>query len=185
MADYGFARAATWEELLRVHEQWMDDDNAQMHWAHQRREDGRRSPAAVLDRAVGRPIDEPTLHRVLGPEGYARFRHWKLYGERGLAGRAIGRWLYSPQLTLEYREEPLAQYRVTYTPGKRQCKVVALHRLFETPFRSPQPPLVALDDDQWLKAFRAATYAPRRQPRPGAGVQLPLFSQELLNALSS
>ena len=25
MADYGFARAATWEELLRVHEQWMGD----------------------------------------------------------------------------------------------------------------------------------------------------------------
>ena len=194
MADDGFARAATWEELLRVHEQWMDDYNAQMHWAHQRREDGRRSPAAVLDRAVGRPIDEATLHRVfytvrfgrvLGPEGYARFRHWKLYGERGLAGRAIGLWLYGPQLTLEYREEPLAQYRVTYAPGKRQFKVVALHRLFETPFRSPQPPLFALDDGQWLKAFRTAAYAPRRQPRPGAAVQLPLFSQELLNELPS
>ena len=74
---------------------------------------------------------------------------------------------------------------MTYAPGKRQFKIVALHRLFETPFRSPQPPLFALDDDQWLKAFRAAAYAPRHQPRPGAGVQLPLFSQELLNKLSS
>ena len=87
-----------------------------MHWAHRRREDGRRSPAAALNRATGRPIDGPTLHRVfytvrfgrvLGPEGYARFRHWKLYGEGGLAERAIGLWLYGPQLTLEYREEPL------------------------------------------------------------------------------
>src|SRR3712207_4197002 len=44
MADYGFARATSWEELLRVHEQWMGDFNAQMHWAHRRRADGRRSP---------------------------------------------------------------------------------------------------------------------------------------------
>ena len=136
MADYGFANATTWEELLRVHEQWVEDCNTQAHWAHQRRADGRRSPKDMLDGATGRPIEEGTLHRVfytvrfgrlLGPGGYARFRHWKVYGARGLAGRAVGLWLYGPQLTLEYREEPLAQYRVVYVPGKRRFKAVSLH----------------------------------------------------------
>ncbi len=193
MADYGFANAASWEELLRVHEQWMEDYNAQMHWAHQRRADGRLGPKDVLDGAIGRPIDEPTLHRVfytvrfgriLGSEGYARFRHWKVYGERGLAGRTVGLWLYGPQLTLEYCEEPLAQYRVAYAPGKRRFKAVTLHRVFETPFRSPQPWLFPLDDAQWVKAWHAPEYA-SRQLRRGAATQLPLFTDDLLDALST
>jgi len=33
MTDYGFANAASWEELSRVHEQWRGDVNAQIHWA--------------------------------------------------------------------------------------------------------------------------------------------------------
>jgi putative transposase len=115
MADYGFASAATWEELLRVHEQWVDDFNGQAHWAHRQREDGRRTPAEVLGHVVARPVAEDTLHRVfytlrfgrvLDARGYARFRHWKVYGERGLAGRPVGLWLYGPQLTVEHRDEP-------------------------------------------------------------------------------
>ncbi len=39
MADHGFAKAATWEDLLRVHERWVDDFNGQSHWAHRDRED--------------------------------------------------------------------------------------------------------------------------------------------------
>jgi transposase InsO family protein len=139
MADHGFAKAATWEELLRVHEQWVDDFNGQAHWAHREREDGRRTPAEVLDRLVARPADENTLHRVfytlrfgrvLDARGYARFRHWKVYGARGLAGRPVGLWLYGPQLTVEHRDEPLAQFQVTYAPGKRQFKAVTLLRAY-------------------------------------------------------
>lgn len=188
MADYGFANVATWEALLQVHEQWMGDYNAQTHWAHQRRDDGLRSPREVLAGAMGRPIDESALHRVfytvrfgrvLGAEGYARFRHWRIYGERGLAGRLVGLWLYGPQLTLEYREEPLAQYRVAHAPGKRQFKAVTLHRLFETPFHSPQPWLFPLDEGQWVKAWRVQPSAPRRARRATA-IQLPLFADDLL-----
>ncbi len=194
MADHGFARAATWEELVRVHEQWVDDFNAQSHWAHREREDGRRTPAEVLDRIVARPVAEDTLHRVfytlrfgrvLDARGYARFRHWKVYGERGLAGRSVGLWLYGPQLTVEHRDEPLAQFHVAYAPGKHQLKTVTLLRTFETPFRSPQPLLFPLDDAQWLKALRVPAYALRR-PRPAGGpAQLPLFTEEALGALSS
>jgi len=86
----------------------------------------------------------------------------------------VGLWLYGPQLVLEHREEPLAQYRVTYAPGKRQLTTVTLHRLFETPFHSPQPWLFPLDNEQWRTAWRAPEYAPRRVRR-GTATQLPLF----------
>ncbi|MEJ7655199.1 MAG: transposase family protein, partial [Chloroflexia bacterium] len=131
MADYHFAKATTWAELLRVHEQWMADFNAQMHWAHRLREDGRRSPDEVLDGALGVAVNEEALRRifftlrlgrVLDARGYARLRHWKMYGERGLAGRPVGLWLYGPQLTVEHRDEPLAQFQVAYAPGKRLFK---------------------------------------------------------------
>lgn len=85
MADYGFASAATWEEILRVHEQWMDDYNAQMHWAHQRRADGRLSPEAVLNGVIGRPIDEPTLHRV-----FYTVRFGRILGPPATPGSATG-----------------------------------------------------------------------------------------------
>ncbi len=107
-----------------------------------------------------------------------------IYGERGLAGRAVGLWLYGPQLTVEHRDEPLAQYRVAYAPGKRRFKAVTLQRLFATPFRSPQPWLFPLDDEQWRKAWRTSAYLPRRSRR-GFATQLPLSTDDLLDTLSA
>jgi len=46
MADWHFARATSWEELLAVHDRWLEDFNTQDHWAHREREDERHSPAA-------------------------------------------------------------------------------------------------------------------------------------------
>jgi hypothetical protein len=135
MAGHGFATATSREEVVRVHEGWVDDFNGQSHWAHRRRADGRRTPAEVLDRMVARAVGEVDLHRVfytlrfgrvLDARGYARFRHWKVYGERGLAGQSVGLRLYGPQLTVEHRDEPLAQFQVAYAPGKRLFKAVTL-----------------------------------------------------------
>lgn len=77
----------------------MEDYNAQLHWAHQRREEGRRSPKDVLDGATGRPIEEATPHRV-----FYTVRFGRILGAAGVravpplahlrrarAGRASGR----------------------------------------------------------------------------------------------
>ena len=189
MADWSFARATSWPELLAVHDQWVADYTYQDHFAHQHRLEDRRSPAAVLHTVCGRLFAAEELHRtfyttrfgrVLDWAGYIRFRRWRVYAERGLTGEPVAVWLYAEHLTLVYKDEPLAQYRVTYQSDKRHLKTVAEERRFETPHRSPPPPLWAWGDNEWLRVLRLPDYAPRRA-RLAAARQAPLFSLDGLS----
>ncbi len=85
-------------------------------------------------------------------------------------------WLYAEYLTLVYRDEPLAQYRVTYQPDQCRLQTVTPEQLFETPHQLPQPPLWTWGDDGWLPVLRLPAYAARRAP--SAAVQPPLFAVE-------
>jgi len=190
LADWGFARAGSWPELLAVHDHWVTEHNYQDHWAHQERPEDRRSPAAVLHRVCGKLFDPEELHRifystrfgrVLDRAGYARFRRWRVYAERGLGGEPVAVWLYAEHLTLVYEDEPLAQYRVIYQPDQRRLKAVRSEQLFETAHRSPQLPLWTRGDDGWLPVLRLPAYAPRRSQPIGA-VQPPLFALEDVGA---
>src|SRR6266536_3534143 len=93
MADAKFARARTFEEMIATHRTWMRDYNMQRHFAHEKREDGCHSPAAVLGEQKGTVYPESVLNRILfatrftrqlDRHGFLRFQNWKLYGERGL-----------------------------------------------------------------------------------------------------
>jgi hypothetical protein len=102
--------------------------------------------------------------RVLDALGYARFRHWRIYGEEALAGREAALWLAAESLTVEHAGE---------------LRSVARPRLFETShgLRQPQHRLFALDslgECGWLKALRLEGYAPRR-PRGPLPLQHALF----------
>jgi len=187
MADWHFAKAPTWAELLAVHDQGVVNLNYQVHWAHQERDDDRRTPRDVLAWYNGRPVTPEDLHRLfyrtrfgrkLDKMGYVRFRHWRVYGERGLARERAAVWLYGETLTLEYADEPLAQYRVRYQPDKAHLRAVEEPRLFETPYRSPQLPLWELSDAEWLKVMRRPDYAPRTT-RQEPIAQPPLFAFEV------
>ena len=183
LADYHFANATTWEELLAAHDRWVADFNWQDHGAHRQRRAELRSPQALLHGVCGHLFGPETLHRVFArtrfgrvvdKAGYIRFRHWRRYGERGLQGDRVAVWLYAEHLTLVFQDEPLAQYRVTYQSAKRRLKTVAEERLFDTPHRSPQPPLWAWGKDEWVTVLRLSGYAPRRR-RIGEAAQPYLF----------
>ena len=106
---------------------------------------------------------------MLDSLGYARFRHWHLYGEEALAGREAALWLDSESLTLEYGGELLSRYAVEVMTGTEELQAVGRPRLFETSHVSPQPKLFALDplvEAGWLKATRLRGYAPRSPRRP-------------------
>ncbi len=152
-------------------------------WAHRDRQDGRSSPAEVLGWVHGVQFTPEELHRIfystrfgrkLDELGYVRFRHWRVYGERGLTGERVAVWLYGENLTLEYADEPLSRYKVTYQPDNNHLRSVGEPQIYDTPHRSPQPPLWELGDGDWLKVLRVPEYAPRKQ-RQAAGVQVSLF----------
>ena len=108
--------------------------------------------------------------RKLNKLGYLRFRHWRLYGERGLASDQVAVWRSGESLTIAFADEPLAQYAVTYQPDQRHLVQVTEQHLFETPYRSPQLPLWEGRADDWLTVIRVPPYAPRRS-KPEAVTQ--------------
>lgn len=177
MADWHFARAKSWPELAAAHDGWVRDYNEQAHWAHRDREDGRRSPAEVLGWVSGvrylpedleRAFFSARFSRVLVASGYVRFRHWRVYGEEGLAGREAALWLQEKTLSLEYGGETLSRYDVELDPGGDRLARVARPRVFETSHASPQTRLFGLDEAGWLKALKLGGYTPRKPGRPQA-----------------
>jgi putative transposase len=185
MADWYFAQAATWLELREAHDRWVAEYNYQVHWAHRAREDQRHSPAEVLGWVTGTVYDEEELRRLftvrfrrrLDRQGYVRFRHWRIYGERGLPGEEGAVWLYGENLTVHFAEEPLAQYKVAYANNGKRLRQITAPRLFETPFESPQPFLWERAFEDWHLVIKLPEYAPRRHVETLA-VQPPLFALE-------
>lgn len=189
MADWHFAHATSWQELREAHDRSVADYNYQVHWAHRDREDARRSPAEVLSWVTGTMYSNEELRRLftvrfarrLDPQGYVRFRHWRIYGERGLAEEQGAVWLYGENLTVHFAEEPLAQYKVAYERDQKALKIVTEPRLFETQFQSPQLALWEVGPGDWHLVLRLPEYAPRRRPVTTA-VQIPLFPADAVSA---
>lgn len=183
MADHDFARAGNWVALRSIHERFFHDDNHQPHAARDDRPRERRSPAAVLgwvhgawcERAAIDRLFQLRVRRVLNRHGSLRFRHWRLSGERGLAGKPAAVWLCGETLTIEYATEALAQYRVTLEDNEQRIRDVSNPLLFVTGHVSPQPFLSPFDEVDWRPAQRLAPYRPRRR-RDGDGTQAPLFT---------
>ena len=188
MADWHFAQATTWAELVTLHDQWVANYNYQVHWAHRERENNRHSAAEVLGWVHGQFYTPEELHRifyatrfgrVLNRFGYVRFRHWRLCGERGWTGNAVAVWLYGEHLTIAFADEALAQHGVTYKPDQRQLATVVEEHRFETPYQLPQLALWDPQPDERLTVVRVAPSAPRR-PRPLLDIhRLRLFADEL------
>ena len=170
LADHAFSNARTWPELQQAHQTWWTNYNSEHHFAHRERQDGRHSPEAVLRGVLGRTYPDEVLSRVLyatqftrylDKQGYVKFKHWRLFGENGLAGEEVSVWVYESTLKIEYQTTALTLYSVRHAPDQ-QITEVANPRRLETRFRSPQLDLWQLSDTEWLLALRRPEPAPRR-----------------------
>lgn len=193
MADWHFSKAKSWAELVEAHDRFVEDYNAQTHFAHQRRGDGRRSPVEVLSWVSGMRFHPKDLERAFFSErhsrvvdglGYVTLMRWRLYGEEGLAGKDAEVWFLEKTLTVEHAGEPLSAYEVDHDSaggrgGSGRLLAVGKPILFETPFAPGQMRLFglseALGQDGWLKMLRLEDYAPRTTRRPDM-LQQVLFS---------
>ncbi len=173
LADYAFSNARNWPEIQQAHQTWWQNYNAEHHYAHRERQDGRHSPSAVLRGMVGRFIPEEVLSRALyatqftrqiDKHGYIRFKHWKLYGEHGLAGEEVSVWEYEGTLKVEHQATTLSLYSVRLSSDQKQITEVKNARRLETHFRSPQLDLWRLSDTEWLLALRRPEPNPRKKP---------------------
>src|SRR5579864_560614 len=149
-----------------------------------RRQDGRHSPEAVLRGVLGRTYPEEVLSRVLyaaqftrylDKHGYVKFKHWRLFGEHGLAGEEVSVWVYESTLKIEYQTTALALYSVQLSQDQQITEVTNPRRL-ETRFRSPQLDLWQLSDTEWLLALRR----PKPVARKKRSNIVPLARQLLL-----
>lgn len=178
MADWHFAKAQSWPALVEAHDHFVEDYNAQAHFAHLERDDGRKSPCEVLGFVSGvrhrteelaRAFFSTRFARVLDALGYARFRHWRIYGEESLAGREAALWLAAESLTVEHAGESLSSYDVSIVSSTGELRSVRKPRLFESSYALPQPRLFALNalgEGGWLKIMKLEAYAPRGPQRP-------------------
>ena len=185
MADWSFEKAHTWEDLLAAHDKWMTDYNFQKHMAHEERQDGCHSPAAVLGWVKGMQPEPELVHQVfeaicetrrLNKAGYAKFRNFLLYGERGLAGEEAVVNIFQDLLTLEYQQEKLSRYSVEWQPDERHLARVGNPRLFHHPYHSAQPELWEPGEVEWFVIIR--TNPPTRRRKLSHRllvVQLPLL----------
>jgi hypothetical protein len=119
MADWHFQKAESWAELVAAHDRFVSEYNAQSHFAHQRRDDDRRSPREVLSWVSGMRFHPMDLERAFFSErhtrildglSYATLMRWRLYAEEGLAGEEAELWLLESTLTVEHAGELLSAY---------------------------------------------------------------------------
>jgi putative transposase len=186
LADWHFERAQTWEDLLAAHEKWLLDFNYQHHFAHEHREDGCHSPAAVLGWVKGMQPEPERIYRAFSAvgemrtitkAGYVRFRDYLLYGEQNLAGERALVNLFQDILTLEYQEQPLARYSVEWQPDEKHLRRAGNARLYDHPYRSAQLPLWEDAAVEWYLILRADPYGPRRKKKRLEFLQMPLFRE--------
>ena len=93
---------------------------------------------------------------------YVKFKHWRLFGENGLAGEEVSVWVYESTLKIEYQTTALALYSVQFSQHQEIMEVTNPRRL-ETRFRSPQLDLWQLSETEWLLALRRPEPGPRKK----------------------
>lgn len=183
IADYKFETAPSFDQIQARHADFVETFNTTAHYAHTTRDDGRKTPAAVLDWVRGRAVDPERLHalfqsvrfeRTVNRFGFVSIQRFYLYAERGLSRKRVSIWIYQGKLHLEYQQTMLAKYSCDFEPHQQQLQNLTQPTLFDTDFKSPQLVLFELDDDQWLK-IRHRTYHRRQKRVAILGQQLTLL----------
>ena len=183
LADFQFEHAETLEEMQALHAAFIETFNTTRHWAHQEREDGRRTPVEVLEWVRGRPVERAALRRLFGEVqflrtvnryGFVSVQRFYIYAEPGLSRQRVSIWVYEGALCIEYQETLLARYRCVYNQRRRRLQDVSDPTLYATPFASPQLELLELDDAQWIRVQQRAWHRRAREWRQVVE-QLPLL----------
>jgi hypothetical protein len=162
--------------------------NTTNHWAHRYREDGCRTPAAVLGWQRGRVVDPDTLRRafrhlqfprIINQYSLVSVQRFYIFAHRVLARQRVAVWIYEDRLHIEYQQTVLARYKATLDRRRKSLKSVSRPQIYSTPFVSPQLELFELDEEQWRRAWLRPPYV-YRQPQGALARQPPLVGLDFL-----
>ncbi len=146
LADAKFEQATTLDEIQEQHAAFIQVFNTTNHWAHRNREDGRKTPVAVLGWQRGRVLDPDTLRRafrhllfprIINRHGLVSVQRFYIYAHRGLARQRVAVWIYEDRLHIEYQQTILARYKSTLNRRRKSLKSVSQPQIYPTPFVSP------------------------------------------------
>ena len=141
LADAQFERVEGFAEIQDRHAAFIETYNTTPHWAHRRRDDGRRTPVEVLTWMRGRETEadlvrravrQMVVERVVTPRGYVSVQRFYMYAERGLARRRVSVWLSDGRLSIAHRDALLARYAYRYDRTARRLRAVERPELFRT-----------------------------------------------------
>jgi transposase InsO family protein len=163
LADFKFEHAKTFEDMQRLHSEFIHTFNTTIHWAHREREDGRRTPAQVLGWRRGSLVEPEELQRVfralqftrtVNRHGFVSVQRFYLYVEQGLSRKRVSIWLHEGHVQIEYQQTLMSKYHCQYDRQQHRLKKVSRPTLYQTSFASPQLIFFELDDEQWKKIYR-------------------------------
>ena len=157
LGEYHWERCRSVEEAIEFHRDLIRDHNRMPHWAHHRRNDGKKSPLEVLGDARGKQIEPADLQRAFGQRycqrmtdarGFVRIGRWKIYVEEALPRTQIQLSFWEGRLRAEYQSKILAEYRCKW--GKKSARPAAISQPIhhDHPFQSRQMPLF---DPLWIR----------------------------------
>jgi hypothetical protein len=94
--------AQTLEEIQALHAACIEPFTPTRHWAHQEREDGRRTPGEGLEWGRGRPVERARLHPLFGAVPFLRtvkryglvsVQRFSLSAAQGLSRQRVALWM--------------------------------------------------------------------------------------------
>ncbi len=128
LGEYHWQRCRSVEEAVEFHRELIRDHNRMPHWAHQHRNDGKKSPLEVLGDAKGAQIEPADLQRAFGQtycqrmtdaRGFVRIGRWKIYIEEALPRTQIQLSFWEGRLRAEYQSQILWVQIATHANSKR------------------------------------------------------------------
>lgn len=157
LGEYLWQQCSNTEEAIEVHRELIRDHNRLPHFAHRKREDGKRSPLEVLGGSRGTEIDKTGLHQAFSRQvwqrrtnekGFIRVGRWRVFVEEGLPKTPVELIYWDGKLRAEYRQEKLAEYDCRWNEKEQRPKTIENPQHFETKYCSRQPELFEVG---WLR----------------------------------
>jgi transposase len=157
LGEYHWERCGTIANAIAFHRELIRDHNRLPHWAHQFRQDQKRTPLAVLGAAQGKYVEPVTLQNAFGQHycqrridehGFVKLGRWKIYIEEGLPKTPVQLSYWNGKLRADYGAQRLVEYQCRWGAHDARPAAISHPTSHAHPFQTRQQNLF---DPLWLR----------------------------------